>query len=60
MLEIPPPTSSRNVQAPVGVEPIDMSISSDDEGSWQLIRSGSGKITRRRTTSERPNGEFIR
>ncbi|KAI0091091.1 Rho GTPase activation protein [Irpex rosettiformis] len=56
MLEIPPPSAaSRDVQAPVGVEPIDMTISSDDEGAWQLVRSSSGRVSRRRTTSERPN-----
>jgi GTPase-activating protein SAC7 len=54
MLEIPPPSATKNAQAPAGMESVDIAIGSGDElGAWQLGRSGSGKISRRRTTSER-------
>ncbi|KAI0696907.1 Rho GTPase activation protein [Cytidiella melzeri] len=55
MLEIPPPSALKTVQAPGGRGSAHVATSTeDDQGSWHLSRSGSGKIVRRRTTSERP------
>ncbi|PSR81566.1 hypothetical protein PHLCEN_2v6332 [Hermanssonia centrifuga] len=65
MLDIsPPPSGGRSGAATLTIEPVDMMINSDDDGGWSLITkdgngSGSHRITRRRTTSERPGGEFV-
>ncbi|EKM58504.1 uncharacterized protein PHACADRAFT_252881 [Phanerochaete carnosa HHB-10118-sp] len=57
MLDISPSGSgsSRRV-APTGVEPVDMMITDADD-SWTA--SQAGRVTRRRTTSERPGGESV-
>ncbi|GJE94610.1 Rho GTPase activation protein domain-containing protein [Phanerochaete sordida] len=54
MLDISPPGSgsSRRVAPPPGVEPVDMMITDPDDPSWSSGQTG--RVTRRRTTSERP------
>ena len=65
MLDIAPASGSgRSAAPPLHVEPVDMMINTDGETEgWALLdddeRTGSRRIVRRRTTSERPGGEFV-
>ena len=63
MLDIaPPPSTNKIAPGPITVEPVDMMISDEDpSGAWSLEGSGSGgrRVARRRTTTERPGGEFV-
>lgn len=65
MLDIAPASGGgRSGAPPLHVEPVDMMINTDGEmEDWALLdqdgRTGSRRIVRRRTTSERPGGESV-